>query len=175
MNPCYRLTIERQRIDGSGRAVLLEHGLDSCQGLAVDWMGRNIYWTDEGLGAISVARLSDGDSLNKRRLLISVPHPRSIVVDPKRGLMYWSQWESVVQASALEINSPATIQRSWMDGSHVEVFVSQGLHWPNGLAIDYPGKKLYWTDVHLSRIERINLDGTDREVFNQSCFYPQVA
>lgn len=160
----FRLSIERQRIDGSTRSVLLDQGLDSCQGLAIDWMGRNIYWTDEGRGAISVARLMEETRLSKRRLLITAPHPRSIALDPKRGLMYWSQWESVVQVSVLEINTPATIQRAWMDGSHMEVFVSTGLHWPNGLTIDYSGKKLYWTDVHLSRIERINLDGSAREV-----------
>lgn len=158
-----RLTIERQKIDGSNRQVLLEQGLDSCQGLAIDWMSRNIYWADEGRGAISVARIEDG-MLSKRRLLISVPHPRSIVVDPKRGLMYWSQWESVVQVSVLDINTPASIQRAWMDGTHIEVLVHQNLHWPNGLAIDYSGKKIYWCDVHLGRIERINLDGSGREV-----------
>ena len=162
-----RLTIERQKIDGSSRQVLLEQGLDSCQGLAIDWMSRNIYWTDEGRGAISVARLDgnqEGATLGKRRLLISVPHPRSIVVDPKRGFMYWSQWESVVQVSVLDINTPATIQRAWMDGTHIEVFVSQSLHWPNGLTIDYSNKKMYWCDVHLGRIERIGLDGQGREV-----------
>ncbi|KAI9558491.1 hypothetical protein GHT06_015278 [Daphnia sinensis] len=161
-----KLTIERQKIDGSSRQVLLEQGLDSCQGLAIDWMSRNIYWSDEGRGAISVARLDSlGEtSLSKRRLLISVPHPRSIVVDPKRGLMYWSQWESVVQVSVLDINTPATIQRAWMDGTHIEVLVRQNLHWPNGLTIDYTGKKMYWCDVHLGRIERINLDGTKREL-----------
>jgi sugar lactone lactonase YvrE len=51
-----------------------------------------------------------------------------------------------------------------MDGTHIEVLVRQNLHWPNGLTIDYAGKKMYWCDVHLGRIERINLDGTNREV-----------
>jgi len=79
-------------------------------------------------------------------------------------LMYWSQWESVVQVSVLEINTPAAIQRAWMDGTHIEVLVSQNLHWPNGLTIDYVNKKIYWCDVHLAKIERINLDGTGRQV-----------
>jgi len=114
----YRLTIERQKLDGTGREILLEQGLDSCQGLAIDWMGGNIYWTDEGRGAISVAQLANA---TKRRMLISVPHPRSIAVDPKRGLMYWSQWDSVVHLSQLETDSPATIHRAWMDGTHAEV------------------------------------------------------
>jgi hypothetical protein len=158
-----RLTIERQKLDGSSRETVLEQGLDSCQGLAIDWMGRNIYFTDEGRGAISVARLGE-KSISKRRVLISVPHPRSISVDPKRGLMYWTQWESVVQVSVVEINTPDAIQRAGMDGTHIEVLVSQNLHWPNGLTIDYVNKKIYWCDVHLAKIERINLDGTGRQV-----------
>ena len=157
----YRLTIERQRIDGSGRQVFLEHGLDACQGLAVDWMSRNLYWTDEGRGTISVARLDDA---TKRRMLINVPYPRSIAIDPKRGYMYWSKWEFVVQVSLMEINGQRTIQRSWMDGSHSEVFVSDQLHWTNGLVIENATKKLYWCDVFLGRIERVSFDGTGREV-----------
>lgn len=128
-------------------------------------MGRNVYWTDEGRGTISVARFEGDDALpTKRRVLVRASHPRSVVLDPKRGNMYWSQWESVVQVSVLEKSMPATIQRSWMDGTHVEVFVSQGLHWPNGLTIDYSARKLYWCDVLLGQIERVNLDGTNREV-----------
>lgn len=158
------MTIERQKLDGTGRQVLLDKGLDSCQGIAIDWMGRNIYWTDEGRGTISVARLDDNSLPSKRRVLVKTSHPRSIVVDPKRGHMYWSQWESVMQVSVLEKSMPATIQRSWMDGTHVEVFATVGLHWPNGLTVDYSARKLYWCDVHLGRIERINLDGSNREV-----------
>ena len=166
--PSPRLTIERQKIDGSSREVFLEKGLDSCQGLAIDWMGRNIYWTDEGRGAISVARLDDA---TKRRMLISVPHPRSIAIDPKRGFMYWSQWEFVVQVLE-HTSTQATIQRSWMDGTHAEIFVADNLHWPNGLVIDYTGKKIYWCDVHLGRIERIGLDGSGREVTSQMMLCP---
>ena len=64
----------------------------------------------------------------------------------------------------MEYSNQATIQRAWMDGSHAEVFVVQDLHWPNGLTIDYPSKRFYWCDVFLGRIERVNLDGTNRQV-----------
>ena len=137
-------------------------------GIVIDWMGRNIYWTDEGRGTINIARLMKETRLSKRRLLITAPHPRSIAMDPKCGLMYWSQWDSVVQISVLEINTPATIQRAWIGGSHIEVFVSTRLHsyiGPTDLPSTILGKScIGQTYCHLSRIERINLDGSAREV-----------
>jgi hypothetical protein len=34
-------------------------GLNNVMGLAVDWIGNNLFWTDEGLRAIFVTSLSD--------------------------------------------------------------------------------------------------------------------
>ena len=60
-------------------------------GMAVDWIGQNLYWTDEGLRGIFVADLKEA---SKRLLLISkdLVHPRSIVVDSANGVMYWANW-----------------------------------------------------------------------------------
>ncbi|KFM73279.1 Prolow-density lipoprotein receptor-related protein 1, partial [Stegodyphus mimosarum] len=79
-----RYVIERQKIDGTQREVFLEKGLNNCEGLAIDWMGRNLYWTDEGLLAIYVAKLDDS-SVKKRLIYDNMAHPKAIVVDPKRG------------------------------------------------------------------------------------------
>ncbi|KAG8233902.1 hypothetical protein J437_LFUL005230, partial [Ladona fulva] len=151
-----RYVIERQKLDGSSRETLLDQGINNCEGLAIDWMGRNIYWTDEGLMAISVARLDD---VSKRKMIIygNMLHPRAIVVDPKRGYMYWSDWASGG-------NLKGKIERSWMDGRQRTVFVDDQLQWPNGLSLDYVAQKLYWCDAYLDKIERIGLDGTGREV-----------
>lgn len=47
-------------------------------------MGNNIYWTDEGLKTISVARL---DNTTIRRTLVNSnsSHMRAIVLDPRQG------------------------------------------------------------------------------------------
>lgn len=42
--------------------------------------------------------------------------------------------------------------------------VVSGLASPDGLACDWLGKKLYWTDSETNRIEVSNLDGTSRKV-----------
>ena len=55
------------------------------------------------------------------------------------------------------------------DTRKVEDVISVGLKKPEGLAVDWVARKLYWTDVRDSdweknRIEVANLDGTSRKV-----------
>jgi len=40
--------IERASLDGGFREMLFSTGLDSPEGLAVDWVHRKLYWTDRG-------------------------------------------------------------------------------------------------------------------------------
>ena len=67
--------------------------------------------------------------------------------------MYWSDW-----------GEPAKIERASMDGSNRTVLHNTGLMWPNGLAIDYQLKRLYWADAFTDRIEYSSFDGTGREI-----------
>jgi DNA-binding beta-propeller fold protein YncE len=63
-------------------------GLGSPEGIAVDWISKNLYWTDSGLDRIEVSRL-DGTN---RKLLVSegLVNPRGISVDPIRGSVFIS-------------------------------------------------------------------------------------
>nr|CAD7269920.1 unnamed protein product [Timema shepardi] len=79
-----RYVIERQRVDGSRREVVIDQGINNCEGVAIDWMGHNIYWTDEGLSSVSVARLDDV-KIRKMFVYENTVHPRAIVLDPKKG------------------------------------------------------------------------------------------
>ena len=51
--------------------------------LAVDWVGRNLYWTDYVLETIEVATLEG----QYRMVLFSenITNPRSIVIDAREG------------------------------------------------------------------------------------------
>lgn len=40
--------IERANMDGSQRERIIKEGVDTPEGLAVDWISRRIYWTDSG-------------------------------------------------------------------------------------------------------------------------------
>lgn len=43
-------TIERVDLNGGSRDVLVSEGLDSPEGLAIDWVHRKMYWTDKRYG-----------------------------------------------------------------------------------------------------------------------------
>lgn len=57
--------------------------VQSPDGLAVDWIGRNLYWCDKGKDTIEVSTL-DG---RFRKVLIrnGLQEPRAIVLDPFHG------------------------------------------------------------------------------------------
>ncbi|XP_064475155.1 prolow-density lipoprotein receptor-related protein 1-like [Ornithodoros turicata] len=157
-----KFSIEQRALDGSHRRVFLSRGLNNCEGMAIDWMGRNLFWTDEGHLSISVARL-DNSTIRKQLISLNMSHPRAIVVDPKGGFMYWSDWSADTYPPP-DREHAGKIERAYMDGTHREDFVTENIHWPNGLSIDYNKNQLYWCDVYFHRIERIGLDGTGRKV-----------
>lgn len=54
------------------------------------------------------------------------------------------------------------IESCGMDGTGRKVIV-QGVQRPAGLAIDYPGERLYWADAKSMVVESITLDGRDKQ------------
>lgn len=60
--------------------------------------------------------------------------------------------------------SPKTISRAFMNGSALEHVVEFGLDYPEGMAVDWLGKNLYWADTGTNRIEVSKLDGQHRQV-----------
>lgn len=67
------------------RALYLLLDLGSPEGIAVDHLGRNLFWTDSRLDRIEVAKL-DG---TQRRVLFETDlvNPRGIVTDSVRGYL----------------------------------------------------------------------------------------
>lgn len=75
--------------------------------------------------------------------------------------MYWSTWS---------INNNGLIESAYMDGTHKQILTDSTeriMSTPSSLTIDYAAKKLYWCDSRTSLIERIGLDGRDREILVQ--------
>ncbi|KAG7228330.1 hypothetical protein INR49_009194, partial [Caranx melampygus] len=153
--------IGRQKIDGTERDTILKEGIHTVEGIAVDWMGGNLYWTDDGpKKTISVARLEKASQTRKTLIEGKMSHPRAIVVDPQNGWMYWTDWEEDPAES-----NRGKIKKAWMDGSHHQVFVtSKTVQWPNGLSLDIPQGILYWVDAYYDRIEMVYLNTTERKV-----------
>uniref|UniRef100_A0A8C4XW01 LDL receptor related protein 6 n=1 Tax=Gopherus evgoodei TaxID=1825980 RepID=A0A8C4XW01_9SAUR len=134
---------------GSVQNVVIS-GLLSPDGLACDWLGEKLYWTDSETNRIEVSNL-DG-SLRKVLFWQELDQPRAIALDPARGFMYWTDWGEVPK-----------IERAGMDGSSRSVIINTDIYWPNGLTLDYEEWKLYWADAKLNFIHKSNLDGTHRQ------------
>lgn len=76
--------------------------------------------------------------------------------------MYWSDWQA-----------PAKIEVANMDGTGRHIIVQGGgLTWPNGLSVDYPSRKIYWTDARSDTIECVDIDGSNRRVVLQNMTHP---
>ncbi|EPY72578.1 hypothetical protein CB1_000913002 [Camelus ferus] len=152
--------IGRQKIDGTERETILKDDLDNVEGIAVDWIGNNLYWTNDGhRKTINVARLEKASQSRKTLLEGEMSHPRGIVVDPVNGWMYWTDWEED------EIDdSVGRIEKAWMDGFNRQVFVTSKMLWPNGLTLDFDTHTLYWCDAYYDHIEKVFLNGTHRKI-----------
>uniref|UniRef100_A0A3Q1I1W3 Epidermal growth factor n=1 Tax=Acanthochromis polyacanthus TaxID=80966 RepID=A0A3Q1I1W3_9TELE len=76
-------TIERVDLNNRLRDVLVSDGLDSPEGLAVDWVHRKMYWTDKSKG---------------------LEKPRGIAVHPLAKKLFWTDIGSrpVVERASLE-------------------------------------------------------------------------
>lgn len=83
-----------QSSKSSSSNEILVSDLGSPEGVAVDWIARNLYWTDSGYDKIQVSKL-DGSHI-KTLFSKNLTNPRSIVVDPIRG---WSSCDSWILVS----------------------------------------------------------------------------
>ncbi|KAK5896343.1 hypothetical protein CgunFtcFv8_009955 [Champsocephalus gunnari] len=145
--------IKRTVFNQSGASVVqtVVPGLVSPDGIACDWRGRKLYWTDSETNRIEVSEL-DG-KLRKVLFWQELDQPRAIALDPERGYMYWTDWGEIPK-----------IERAGMDGTNRSMIIDKEIHWPNGLTLDYAQQKLYWADAKHNFIHRANMDGSNREV-----------
>lgn len=100
------LSLFRAPIDeGNERTVVIDDGLTTSDGLAVDWIYSHIYWTDSKKSTIELANFEG----NMRKTLIQdrVQEPRAIALNPLEGWMFWTDW-----------SDEARIEKAGMDGSH---------------------------------------------------------
>ncbi len=75
--------IKSAHVNGTGVKTIIRHGLERPVSISVDWIAKNIYWSDDTAHRIEVSRL-DG---RHRKVLLweDIESPRAIAVNPHNG------------------------------------------------------------------------------------------
>ena len=131
---------------------VIRHESQGLEGLAVDWIGRKIYWLDRNSKQLDVAELNGTNRRTLRNKGIS--DPRAIAVHPGIGYLFFTDWQL-----------HAYIGRLGMDGSDYQQILTyehDKIIWPNGLAVDYFSNKIFWADASLNYIAFSDFDGKNR-------------
>lgn len=139
-------------------------GLESVEGLAVDWIACNLYWVESRHQEIEVSRC---DGSMRASVVGDVRRPRALALDPRVGFLFWTDWD----------NENPRIERSYLDGSSRKVIVNVGEYsnlpesLPNGITLDYAVNRVYWIDAGSGSIHTVKYDGTDhKKILHLSTF-----
>uniref|UniRef100_A0A8C4TCC3 EGF-like domain-containing protein n=1 Tax=Erpetoichthys calabaricus TaxID=27687 RepID=A0A8C4TCC3_ERPCA len=159
--------IERMFFNGTGRETIIDHNVPLPEGLAIDWVGRKMYWTDATIGAIHVSEL---DGRFRRKLISNCVghlngwHPSSSLVPFSCVFrwLYWTDW-----------GQKAFIGRAGMDGQDRSAIITTKIEWPYDAPSSVCGNRhiaisggipycyaltlfedmVYWTDWNTKTVE----------------------
>ncbi|GFS04390.1 low-density lipoprotein receptor-related protein, partial [Elysia marginata] len=160
-------TLARRGIQGGqeNKMEVLRTDL-KCEGLAFDWVGRNLYCSNSLPGQGKIVAVSLVNPQHQVTLLDSQStnysvSPKALALDASRGMLYWADWSYSGNSSI-----------NWLaaDGSGWGTLLSDDLlRWPNGLALlpavnsSEGSGTLYWTDAFYDTIESMTVDGQGRK------------
>ncbi|XP_064599623.1 nidogen-1-like isoform X3 [Liolophura sinensis] len=148
-----RVPFDRQQ--GPGQQILYIPGQTA---IAVDFdcYERFIYWTDVSEGTISRARTDGSDA----EVLVSdgLSSPEGVAVDWLSRNLYWTD------------SGVDRIEVARLDGTYRRTLFDQGLVNPRSIVLNPSRGVFYWSDWNRAdpKIERANMDGSEREIFVQS-------
>jgi len=144
------------------REAVIRHDSHGLEGIAIDWVGRKLYWLDRHSKNLDVSEL---DGTKRKTLRSGVVDPRAIVVHPGIGYLYFTSW-----------HLQAYIAKMGMDGSNFSRILNwnDGIAWPNALSIDYFTDRIYWADAHLDYIAYADLEGRHRHTVLSGSKVPHV-
>lgn len=149
------------RLDRGNEPIdLVTNGLDLVEGLAYDWVGKNIYWLDSKLNTIEVS-----SEMGENRLVLvreNITQPRGMCLDPAPDArwIFWTDW-----------GENPRVERIGMDGTMRETIINTKIYWPNGLTLDTSTKRVYFADSKLDFIDFCYYNGTGRQQILASSHY----
>uniref|UniRef100_A0A3P8ZIX3 EGF-like domain-containing protein n=1 Tax=Esox lucius TaxID=8010 RepID=A0A3P8ZIX3_ESOLU len=131
-----------------------------------DHLTDRIYWADTSLKKIYTSFLN-GTDIREVLLTKNVTRPplhnvlykqplqsayhKVMLINVMTNLMFWSDW-----------GQNPRIERAFMDGSGRQAIVTTKLYWPNGLALDYSTRRVYFADAYLKYIDYCDYNGNNR-------------
>ncbi|MBN3314434.1 LRP1B protein, partial [Atractosteus spatula] len=137
--------INRMRLNGSDLKVVHRSAVPSA--LAVDWIGKNLYWSDTEKKTLEVSKVN---GLYPTILVSSgLKNPKDLALDTQSGYVFW-----------IDCCEYPHIGRIGMDGTNQNVIIDTEVSRPAALMIDYVNQRLYWADDN--HVLFANLDGSKR-------------
>ncbi|VDN18466.1 unnamed protein product [Gongylonema pulchrum] len=129
-------TIRSIALDGKHRKILLSTKTETPTSLAVDPIGRYLYWADQGQKPSIQRALLDGSN---RQVIVhgNIAEPTDLIVDPNSHMVYWTD-------AKLD-----GIYRVRADGGTPEL-VRNDIAAAAGISLR--GQTMYWTDNRLEKV-----------------------
>ncbi|GFN87816.1 low-density lipoprotein receptor-related protein [Plakobranchus ocellatus] len=145
--------VYRIKPDGTGHQEIITSGIGShsIQGLAVDWIAGNIYFTNAFDVEVFIEVMRLDGTFRKVLVRESQGQPSAIVVNPLKRYLYWA-----------DMGQTAKIERSLLDGSNRSTIVKTGINLPRDITIDYSTHDIYWVDAIVDAIQCVSYDGENR-------------
>jgi low density lipoprotein-related protein 2 len=134
----------------SSEVILVDSFNEPATGVALDWIGRKLYFLNSN--RLSVSELNG----HHRSILLNnsvLQEATSLAIDPFVGYLFLTDWRY-----------PPFIGRIGLDGKNFTKIITQDIGSPMGITIDIITKRIWWADTHLKQIEFSNYNGRNRFV-----------
>jgi DNA-binding beta-propeller fold protein YncE len=149
-------TIERVDLDGGNRLVIAETGEGDPATIAVDPIGRRIYWAETQIPAIRSAFFN-----GRGRRVVSEEYtfPTSVTIDVAGRMLYVTD-RFADHITRINIETDEITQV-------VDLSTESGGNDPIGIAVDPEDGRMYWADSGADTIQAADIDGSGVEVLVQ--------